>query len=72
MLIPSRRARGNDLVGFLVSSAMLTESSKPTIAKNASAVAEVTASSGVVSGSNLTSRPGSGSMSGLCVPVNRA
>jgi hypothetical protein len=43
--MPSSIARGKILAGCLVSSAMFTESSKPTIAKNASAVAEVIASS---------------------------
>src|SRR5687768_7799598 len=40
---PVSSARGNTFTGSLVSSAMFTESSKPTIAKNANDVAAVTA-----------------------------
>ena len=43
--MPSSIERGKVFAGRLTSSAMFTESSKPTIAKNASAVAEVIASS---------------------------
>ena len=60
------------LDGFLVSSAMFTESSKPTIAKNASAVAEVIASSGEESESNRLNRLGSGCTAGSWLPASSA
>lgn len=43
MVSPDSSTFGKVVTGFLVSSAMFTESSKPTIAKNASDVAVVTA-----------------------------
>ncbi|KMS85690.1 hypothetical protein ACZ91_40915 [Streptomyces regensis] len=45
MTMPQSIALGNTRAGSLVSSAMLTESSKPTIEKNASEVADVIATS---------------------------
>ncbi|CAM4082856.1 hypothetical protein ACMU6081_26585 [Achromobacter mucicolens] len=49
---------GKMRLGSCVSSAMLTESSKPTMAKNASAVADVTARNTLLSSgvSNATTR----------------
>ncbi len=56
---PANSAGGNTLLGSLVSSATLTESSKPISAKNASEAPESIASGTASPGVNSSARPGS-------------
>ena len=46
IVMPMKNARGKSRCGFVVSSTMLTESSKPMIAKNASAAPLTTSANG--------------------------
>ena len=59
IVMPMKNARGKSRCGLVVSSTMLTESSKPMIAKNASAAPLTTSENGSAPALNSSARAGS-------------
>ena len=59
IVMPMKNARGKSRCGFVVSSTMFTESSKPMIAKNASAAPLTTSENGSPPALNSSARAGS-------------